>query len=201
MINPKLRISFILPTGHPFDTPCPFHNLYRVTLKSGEMWAVDTTGAQFGHAHPLCPWDDFKRHWSGKINREYDFGYIRSQAYQSCARFPTRYSVAQTMEKRELTKALEEGIPALAREQGGKLNAILKGPNAAFEQAKGRFLDQLEDHLRASMTKLYAPEQITRRNKDVNIQLSQNMMDPDRQKELDNFIAFVASALTTATGT
>lgn len=68
--------------------------------------------------------------------------------------------VAQKIEKQELTNALEEKIPALAREHGGKLNAILRGSDAAFKQAKDRFLDQLEDHVRAFMTKLYAPEQI-----------------------------------------
>jgi len=40
--------------------------------------------------------------------------------------------VAQKIEKQELTKALEEKISALAREHGGKLNAILKGSDAAF---------------------------------------------------------------------
>lgn len=102
--------------------------------------------------------------------------------------------------RQELTNALEEKIPALAREHGGKLNAILRGSDAAFQQAKDRFLDQLEDHVRAFMTKLYAPEQIKRRNKAVEGQLSQNMADPDRQKGLDDFMRFVASAIDTATG-
>jgi glutathionylspermidine synthase len=113
---------------------------------------------------------------------------------------PARHMVAQKIEKQELTKALEEKIPALAREHGGKLNAILRGSDAAFKQAKDRFLDQLEDHLRVSMTKLYAPEQITRRNKEVECQLSQNMADPDRQKGLDGLMRFMASAVGTAAG-
>ena len=54
------------------------------------------------------------------------------------------------------------------------------------------FLDQLEDHLRANITKLYIPEQITRRNKEVECQLSQNMADPDRQKGLDGLNRFIA---------
>jgi glutathionylspermidine synthase len=80
------------------------------------------------------------------------------------------------------------------------LNAILRGSDAAFKQAKDRFLDQLEEHLRASMTKLYALEQITRRNKEVECQLSQNMADPDRQKGLDGLMRFMASAVGTVTG-
>jgi len=80
------------------------------------------------------------------------------------------------------------------------LNAILRGSDAAFKQAKERFSDQLEDHLRAYMTKLYAPKQITRRNKEVECQLSQNITDPDTQKGLDGLARFRASATGTATG-
>lgn len=50
------------------------------------------------------------------------------------------------------------------------------------------------------MTKLYGLEQITRRNKEVECQLSQNMADPDRQKRLDGLMRFVASAVDIAAG-
>ena len=110
---------------------------------------------------------------------------------------PVRDIVAQKVEKEDLAKALEEKIPAWAQEYGGKLNAILRGSDAAFKQTKNRFLDQLEDRLKASMTKLYTPEQITRRNKVVECQLSQSMADPKKQKEFEGFIRFMASAIGT----
>jgi hypothetical protein len=90
---------------HQIDPPEPFHYLYRVTLKNIEIWAVDTTGAQYGYADLLCPWRDFEQHRSGKINRECEFGYIRHQVYQSYGMFPARHIVAQKIEKQELTKA------------------------------------------------------------------------------------------------
>jgi len=52
---------------------------------------------------------------------------------QSIGMFPARHIVAPKIEKQELTKALEEKIPALAQEHGGKLNAILKGN---FEESR-----------------------------------------------------------------
>jgi hypothetical protein len=73
---------------------------------------VDTTGAQYGYVDPLCPWRDFEQYRSCKLNRECEFGYIRHQVYQSYGMFPVRYIVAQRIEKEELTKALEEKIPA-----------------------------------------------------------------------------------------
>jgi hypothetical protein len=195
VINQKLQISGILPNGFRIPQPESFHNLYRVTLKNGEIWAVDTTGAQYGYADPLSPWRDFEQHRSGKINREHEFGYIRYKVYTSYGMFPMRHSVVQTIEKQELTKALEERIPELAQEHGGKLDAILRGSDTTFKQAKDRFLDQLGGHLKASITKLYAPEQITRRDKEVECQLAQSMADPNRQTEMDGLAKFMASAL------
>ncbi|KAH9203805.1 hypothetical protein DL95DRAFT_399012 [Leptodontidium sp. 2 PMI_412] len=102
--NQKLRISIVLPSGHQFDpTETFFHNI----------WAVDTTGAQYGYSDPLCPWRDFEQSRSCKLNKECEFGYIRHQVYQSYGMFPMRYIVTQTIEKVELTKALEEMIPML----------------------------------------------------------------------------------------
>lgn len=80
------------------------------------------------------------------------------------------------------------------------MKAISRGLDATLKQAKERFLDQLADHLRSSMAKLYTPEQITRRNKEVECQLSQNMTNPDRQEALDGFVRFMASAIGIATG-
>jgi hypothetical protein len=197
LINQKVRISLI-SNGQQIDPPgSSFHNLYRVTLKNGEIWAVDTTGAQHGYEDPLCPWPYFKQHRSNKINRELNFGYIRHQAYQSHGMFPARCIVAQKIEKEELAKALEEKIPAIAQEHGGKLNAILRGSNAAFKQAKITFVDQFEGHLRACVIELYAPQQIRRRNKEIESQLSQNRGDPDRRKDLDGMMRFIESAMST----
>lgn len=111
-----------------------------------------------------------------------------------------RHMVAQMIEKTELTRELEEKVPVMVRDQGGRLDAILIGSDATFKQAKDRFLEQLENHLRAAMTKLYTPDQIARRNKQIEWQLSQNMTDPDRQKMADGLLKFVASAIGTPKG-
>ena len=42
--------------------------------------------------------------------------------------------VAQKVEKQELARALGEKIPAWAQEYEGKLDAILRGSDAAFKQ-------------------------------------------------------------------
>jgi hypothetical protein len=100
------------------------------------MCAVDTTRAQYGYTDPLSPWHDFEQYRSGKINKECEFGYSRHQVYQSHARFPLRQTVTQKIEKEEFTKTLEEKLPSLAREYGGKMNAILRGSDAASSKRK-----------------------------------------------------------------
>lgn len=86
--------------------------------------------------------------------------------------FPARCIVARKIEKEELAKALEEKIPAIAQEHRGKLKAILRGSNAAVKQAKITFVDQFEGHLRACVIELYDSQQIRRRNKEIESQLS-----------------------------
>ena len=54
-------------------------------------------------------------------------------------------------------------------DHGGKLKPILSGSDAVFKQAKHKFIDQFEDHLKASVTNLYAPEQIMSRNKMIGV--------------------------------
>lgn len=94
---------------------------------------MDTTGAQYGYANPLCPWHDFEQHRSGKVNRECEFGYIRHHVYLSYGMFPVRHMVASTIEKQELTKLLEEKIPALAREHGGNAFADAVADDAEIQ--------------------------------------------------------------------
>ena len=136
---------------------------------------MDTTGAQHGYPDPLSPWPGFEQRRSCKFFSDNVFGGIRHEVEEYLKNFPVRRMVAQMFEKRELCDAIEEEVPALVQAWGGKLNVILKGSDAAFEKAKDKFLDQLEDHITASMTKLYTPYQIARRNMSIDAQLSLNM--------------------------
>ena len=104
--------------------------------------------------------------------------------------FSVRQIMTQKIEKQKLVIALEEKISALTRKHEGKLNVILRDSNSAFKQVKDRFLNQLKNHLRAFMIKLYASKQITRRNKKIKYQLSQNMTNSDRQKQHDEIHSF-----------
>ena len=44
----------------PFDGRKPEHSVLKLTLRSGEKYAVDLAGAQHGHFEPVTPWDEFE---------------------------------------------------------------------------------------------------------------------------------------------
>ena len=55
--------------------------------------------------------------------------------------FPAKCRVVQKIEKEELAKALEKKIPAIEQEHRGRLDAILRGSDPTFKQAKEIFVD------------------------------------------------------------
>ena len=161
---------------------------------------MDTTGAQYGYPDPLCPWPGFEQRRSWKVVMDYEFGAIRQRLHQEKTMRPVRHVVAGMIEKRELLEAIEEKTSALAQAWGGKVDVILMGSDAYFKEAKYRFLDQLEDHLKVSMTKLYSPDQSARRNQRIDSQFSQIMADPDIQKLWAGLPEFMPSATDTRKG-
>lgn len=156
---------------------------------------MDITGAEYGYPGPLSPWLDFALHRSSKINRESDFGYVRRQVYRQYGSFPLRHTVAHTIEKLEVTKALEERIPAWAQERGGKLNPVLRGTDVTFKQAKDILLDQIVDHFRLSMVMLYSPEYFLRRVIEIESQLAKNLANLDSREWLEGLTSFMASTM------
>ena len=174
------------------DLPYPFvHYLYKVTLKNGEVWAVDPTGSQYGYPDPLCPWHSLEQRRSYKVGGIEMYGALKQQAYQAGRTIPMRHFVAEMTEKRALTEKIENKIPALAE---ACENNILGGTDANSEKAKHRFLDQLDGHLRVSMSELSAPGQIAGRNKMIDAQMAENMKTSvEGRKAWDEAVEFMAS--------
>ena len=153
---------------------------------------MDTTGAQHGYPGPLCPWPGIEQRRSYKVEKESAFGTVQYEAFSALMILPRRDIVAQMIERQELCEAIEEKIPELAQACGGKLNTILKGSDATFKEAKDKFLDQLDDHLAASMIKLYTPDEIAWRNRRVDSQFFRNQGTSN--KRTDAILRFIASA-------
>jgi hypothetical protein len=165
-----LRIIHVTPDGSQWDRPNN-HNLFRVTLKSGDVWAVDPCSAQFGYTSPLSAWHNYEKHRTSKVNTVFEFGHTSSylfesipSLYQGFAELESSDWIAQRVEKRALAKMVDEYIP---QEQAGKSSNMLAGSDGSFETAKQLFLERLEDHVKSVMKRLYSTEMLQKLRQEV----------------------------------
>lgn len=195
VVKHRLQICYDFNHGPKINMPHSMcHNVYRVVLKQGEVWAIDTTGAQFGYHEPLCSWGSFQQRIS-KIDNVNELGYTRHTVFYKCTKYPVKALVSQQVEKEELLKALEHWLAVWVAQHGGKLNAILQGPEAAFESTKHEFLEQLSAHVKKSVARMYTPIEISKRAKEVEARIAQNQADPTSWDDFEKFLKFCEFAL------
>ncbi|PWO19747.1 NAD-binding Rossmann fold oxidoreductase family protein, partial [Pyrenophora tritici-repentis] len=194
-IKHRLRICFGPAHGPKINTPqSMYHNVYRVVLKQGEVWAIDVTGAQFGYYKPLCSWESFQQRIS-KVDRVNDLGHIRHTVFYRPTKYPDKFMVSQQAEKEVLVKALEHWLSEWVTLHNGKFNTILHGPEAAWESTKHEFLEELSAHVKKSLTIMYTPAEIAKRATEVEARMDQNQADPTSRDEFEGFLKFVTSAM------
>lgn len=113
------------------------HLVYRVVLRgSGETWAIDLTGKQFGYSDLVYNWDEFDR-----------CGWTICDVFSADSKSWIDLH-KEVNERRELSDDIEKIIPSLAKKFGGEkgnLSAILKGSDAAFKEVKRKILEEVED--------------------------------------------------------
>jgi hypothetical protein len=75
-VDAAVRKRLILIHSGPvkFEVGEALQSLLRVTFKSGETWAVDTTGTQYGYPETLSPWKEYKRQRTESVARTQEFG-------------------------------------------------------------------------------------------------------------------------------
>ena len=184
----KLRWSSIDPSGRKKWLPMASYDLYQVKLKSGEIWAIDATGAQDAYPIPFTPWHDIAQTRAESVLRVGELGGIRDLICREHGTMPWRPMVAFPVENQELIQVLEEYIPTWVREHGARLNGMVTGSDAVFAKAKEQFLGTLDEHLKRYLAIMYEPEQVARRNKEIDDRLSQAQADPDRRQSLDSML-------------
>ncbi|KAB8262947.1 hypothetical protein BDV32DRAFT_147123 [Aspergillus pseudonomiae] len=159
--NPEISIQ--RPDGLSLTTT-KNHNVYRVKLKSGEIWVIDPSGAQYGFAECLYTWRNFAKDRLGGIHREDKLGYQRVETSRDHTEHSEFCLQVFDMELLELASALDEKIPTLAKVCGGNLKLILQGSDPAFEKAKDELLDQLGRCVDLCLEEVFAAERIVKRS-------------------------------------
>lgn len=180
--KPNIQISLKDKTGKT-DPPPRYHFVYRAALPvSGEVWAIDPTGAQFGYRDVFYPWDKLERCGWKFVAANPVGGSLYTMAHMGA------------IEKREFCDALSESIPTLVKKYsggcGGKqanLDGMLKGPDAAFEEVAKKFLGDVEDIIKRYMVKFSSPEE-TRKRHDMMRALVLDPTDPEVMKEIEEMV-------------
>jgi hypothetical protein len=155
-----------------------YHNVYRVVLRQGEVWAIDPTRAQFGYYKPLCSWKSFQQRIS-KINRVIELSYIRHKVFHNFANYPVEIMVSRQAEQKGLVEISEEWF--LAR-HSARLNVILQEPEVTFELTKHEFLEQLDSHVKRSLIGMCTPVEIAKRKEKVDAPLARNLANLPAEK-------------------
>jgi hypothetical protein len=131
------RIFTNAPSGSQMLPQDSIHDIYKVSMKNGEVWAVDITEAQYGHRQILHRWQNYQKKRCARINEQRHFGYLRLN---------NESPVGEA-----LLKAIDGMIPNWAEPYGGQLSKVLNGSDAEFQAATKDFLSQIEAKVQASL--------------------------------------------------
>ncbi|KAE8146302.1 hypothetical protein BDV25DRAFT_143831 [Aspergillus avenaceus] len=174
VINPRLNITLQLAEDHNNVANVDSHNVYRVTLRNGEQWVIDPTGAQFGFPDPLCTWQALESNHVDMIHAENPLGSTRSFVRHLEGMYRRGTEICSLKEELDLMKALEMRVPLLFQVFGTDLFMTLQGgSDAEFDQAKEEFLGFVERCFRAALVEINSIQSILRRRVDTERLISQ----------------------------
>lgn len=156
----ELRMDMRNPFGHmivasddPSRAAFP-HAIWEVTLKSGDVYAVDIAGAQYGYYEPVVPIAKYMDHRViGNIVARH-FGYTKDkypqQAMTSGGLFAVLYKVNSL-----LSEVLTDSCGEWEKSRACKLPDMLKLGDKAFEPKEGLFFAAMERILRGCRTHVH----------------------------------------------
>lgn len=143
--NPKIRISSNLNPAADAR-----RQIYKVTMRNQETWAIDVSGAQYGYPNSLTPWAVYLQDHC-ELNMESSLSSFADH-HLSILGFLLRLPSGIMKQMRSLTAEIDwHHMPELAAAHGGSLSALLRGPETTFTSGMQRFLDELETRVQLSL--------------------------------------------------
>ncbi|KAL8633169.1 hypothetical protein Q9189_001069 [Teloschistes chrysophthalmus] len=133
------------------------HEIFRVVLKTGEMYALDFSGAQYGYHDPVLPWDTYLQSRLGgdprRIMAFHSFGDMYALK-EKIAQNPNLFGITM-----KANLALSKAATAACEQSAGtkkKLSLVecLKLPQAAFLSERDGLIDRITEELK----KWHAPD-------------------------------------------
>ena len=130
------RRSFInVDIRAPLDNTKYGHEVIQVTLESGERYALDIAGAQYGQFNTVIPWDIYVRNHVKNVLRRHDFGSTHARMTS-----PIYCDGSTDIQlKKNFNKLLSESLNVNIKEwqySGITLPAVLRLPEQAHLQER-----------------------------------------------------------------
>ena len=115
------------------------HKLLRVTLTSHDQYAVDLTGAQYGHHEECLPWPDYVTARVDQIIEVQPLGATKTWLAKKALELPYPSSLVESLgisflDELRLCIRFWEG-------RGGSVSALLALPEQQYEAKKVSFLE------------------------------------------------------------
>lgn len=123
------------------------HYLINATLKGGQQYALDITGAQYGFFDSVMPWRDYVSRRVESIRERFDFGHALVLMDSLCKKEGWTGRVMRL--NRAATQPLNTGLAEWTKGNGISLAAMLKLPEAQYLKMRTEMLDAIGTALRS----------------------------------------------------
>ncbi|KAF7555283.1 hypothetical protein G7Z17_g2334 [Cylindrodendrum hubeiense] len=139
---------------HP--TLAPFgHNLLRVKLTTGEIFAIDFTGAQFGWRDQLYTWDTYVQHRVKEFNSLEPLGGAKQQdSMVYCRISPTSIGGASRAFRTDVVnEGLVKGLVTYFVQHETTVKKLLSLPPSLFVRERAQLVNHLKHSIRTRVQK------------------------------------------------
>ena len=144
--NQQVSLRLIYPNGM-IDATDRQHAVLKLKLRTGEEYALDTAGAQFGWPEAILPWDIYSASRIRFITETLSFGQARRDV---------RKAAMSSEPQRQWIQEILEGFRDILDVTIGDYLAVRVGfstllalPNSEFETQKSEFVNLVRERLEA----------------------------------------------------
>ncbi|KAF2461284.1 hypothetical protein BDY21DRAFT_368550 [Lineolata rhizophorae] len=156
---PARKVVFIRTSDNCRKSTDEFmHVVWRVQLKSGEVWAVDLTGAQAGIPMSCAPWHDYSRAYIQDILSDEYFGFCAIRRWRE--RLDTTCAVGDAANdlQQQMLVELEHAVEAWGNVHNMDLRKLIKSNDDDFKDQRDIFIRHVCERLERKTNELMGRE-------------------------------------------
>ncbi|KAL8836166.1 MAG: hypothetical protein Q9170_003019 [Blastenia crenularia] len=147
--NPPLRLRRVYDGGSVWDSTQYRHWILRVTIKNGEAYAIDITGAQFGWTEHIMPWSHYEQH---RIHND-SAKPVEIQPFGRCVQIKAeKYREWNQVPNLSFEEAFNTELNASLHQWAQKniaLSPLLRLPEKKFNEKRSAMLIHIDHHMQA----------------------------------------------------